>query len=98
MSACGQVQLVDTIDVDNAKLDIFQLDTQGRLSYIINIFYFLLTYLGGMALSMDTSLSNQCLAFGDENSGISVFSKAGFDQPVFNICPRYASSHFYLKP
>ena len=33
MSACGQVQLVDTIDVDNAKLDVFQLDTQGRKLY-----------------------------------------------------------------
>ena len=71
MSACGQVQLVDIIDVDNAKLDVFQLDTQG-----------------GMSLSMDISLSNQCLAFGDENSGISVFSRAGVEQPVFNLCPR----------
>ena len=32
MSACGQVQLVDIIDVDNAKLDVFQLDTQGGMS------------------------------------------------------------------
>ena len=71
MSACGQVQLVDIIDVDNAKLDVFQLDTQG-----------------GMSLSMDISLSNQCLAFGDENSGISVFTKAELEQPVFNLCPR----------
>ena len=29
MSACGQVQLVDILDVDNTKLDVFQLDTQG---------------------------------------------------------------------
>ena len=39
-------------------------------------------------MSMDTSLSNHCLAFGDENSGISVFNKVGLEQPVFNICPR----------
>ena len=72
MSACGQVQLVDTVDVDNTKMDVFQLDTQG-----------------GMALSMDISLSNQCLGFGDENSTISVFSKADLvEQPVFNVCPR----------
>ena len=30
MSACGQVQLVDIIDMDNSKLDVFQLDTQGE--------------------------------------------------------------------
>ena len=30
MSACGQVQLVDILDVDNTKLDVFQLDTQGK--------------------------------------------------------------------
>ena len=30
MSACGQVQLVDILDVDNTKLDVFQLDTQGE--------------------------------------------------------------------
>ena len=31
MSACGQVQLVDILDVDNTKLDVFQLDTQGEI-------------------------------------------------------------------
>ena len=31
MSACGQVQLVDILDVDNTKLDVFQLDTQGDI-------------------------------------------------------------------
>lgn len=62
---------MDTVDVDNAKLDVFQLDTQGA-----------------MALSMDISLSNNCLAFGDENSTISVFSKADLEAPVFNLCPR----------
>ena len=41
-----------------------------------------------MALSMDISLSNNCLAFGDENSAISVFSKTGMEHPVFNMCPR----------
>ena len=33
MSACGQVQLVDILDVDNTKLDVFQLDTQGEKEY-----------------------------------------------------------------
>ena len=35
MSACGQVQLVDILDVDNTKLDVFQLDTQGDIHMII---------------------------------------------------------------
>jgi len=71
MSAGGQVQIVDMADVDNAKLDLFQLETGG-----------------GMALSMDISPSNHCLAFGDEHSGISVYSQAGNSEPVFNLCPR----------
>ena len=71
MSAAGQVQLVDMADVDNAKLDLFQLETGG-----------------GMALSMDISPSNHCMAFGDEHSGISVYNQAGNNEPVFNLFPR----------
>merc|ERR1719495_1250578 len=71
MSAAGQVQLVDMADVDNAKLDLFQLETGG-----------------GMALSMDISPSNHCMAFGDEHSGISVYNQAGNNEPVFILFPR----------
>ena len=37
LSAGGQVQLVDTAVVDNAKLDLFQLDTGGGMALSMNI-------------------------------------------------------------
>ena len=41
MSACGQVQLVDILDVDNTKLDVFQLDTQGDIHKVIKCCQFM---------------------------------------------------------
>ena len=71
LSSAGQVQLVDTLDVDHNNLDVFQVDSGG-----------------GMTLSMDISPSNHCLAIGDENSCISVYSQSANNEPAFNLFPR----------
>ena len=71
LSSAGQVQLVDTLDVDHNNLDVFQVDSGG-----------------GMTLSMDISPSNHCLAIGDENSCISVYSQSSNSEPSFNLFPR----------
>ena len=43
---------------------------------------------GNLAMSMDISPSNHCLAFGDANSCISVYGETASTEPAFNLFPR----------
>lgn len=43
---------------------------------------------GAMALSFDISPTNNCIAFGDEHSNISLYCNSGDTEPAFNPYPR----------
>jgi len=53
-----------------------------------NLDIFQLETGGGMALSFDVSQTNHCLAFGDQNCGISLYTDAGNENPTFNLYSR----------